>query len=131
MSNEKTYAVNRRLDHDGEEYFAGGEVSMSVEQAENLIAIGVLSEASDASDDDKLQGGSGDDTLKGGSDGPTKPEGDDLTQAIMCVIEELDHAKDFTKGGNPKVASVEAVLGYDVTAAEVANAWDVYPEGNE
>lgn len=123
MSKELTYPVNRKLSHDGEQYGPGDTVDMTAKQAKPLLKLGVISDSSEDSGDDTLKGG--------GSNGPSKPEGDDLIQAIMCVIEELDHTKDFTKGGNPKVASVEALLGYDVSAAEVANAWDVYPEGEE
>jgi hypothetical protein len=132
MSKDKIYSVNRRLDHDCKEYLAGGEVSMSAEQAENLIALGILSEASDEVEEEVLQGDAGNDTLQGGgSNEPTKPEGDALTQAIMDAIDELDRDKDFTQAGAPKVASVESQLGYNVSAAEVGTAWDKYQEGNE
>jgi hypothetical protein len=101
----------------------GDTVALTEEQAAPLLKLGVIAEASGTSGDDTLQGGS--------SNESTKPEGDDLTQAIMCVIEELDSVKDFTKGGFPKAASVIGQLSYDVSAAEIAYAWDGYPEGDE
>ena len=60
-----------------------------------------------------------------------KPEGEDLTAAIVAVIQNLDKDNDFTSSGTPKVKSIEQALGYDVTAAEVADAFKDYNKDNE
>jgi hypothetical protein len=118
MDKELTYPVNRKLSHDGEQYSMGDTVALTEEQAAPLLKIGVIAEASVL-------------VAVAEAGATLKPEGDDLTQAIMCVIEELDSVKDFTKGGFPKAASVIGQLSYDVSAAEIAYAWDGYPEGDE
>jgi len=123
MPKELTYPVIGKLHHSGDRLGMGDTVALTEEQAAPLLKLGVIAKASGTSGDETLQGSS--------SNEPTKPEGDALTQAIMCVIEELDSVKDFTKGGFPKAASVIGQLGYDVSAAEIAYAWDGYPEGNE
>lgn len=61
----------------------------------------------------------------------TKPEGEELQEAIKAVIPKLDKEKDFTGAGTPKVAAVEELLGYDVSAGEVKKAHDALSEGGE
>ncbi len=60
----------------------------------------------------------------------TKPEGEALAVAIKAVITGLDKDRDYTTSGTPKVKSVEQALGYDITADEVATAFEQYTEDN-
>ena len=53
-------------------------------------------------------------------EGAIKPEGDELQAAIRAAIEALDpdNPRHFTKGGKPDVRALEAVLGFEISAAE-------------
>lgn len=50
--------------------------------------------------------------------GPTDPE--ERLAAIRDAIAQLDpeNPEHFTKDGKPQVAAIEAILGYNITAAE-------------
>lgn len=51
-----------------------------------------------------------------------KPEGDLLTAAIVEAIGKLQ-PDDFGRDGKPHVKAIEAVLGYDIAAADRDAAW--------
>lgn len=56
------------------------------------------------------------------NDEPSVPQGEDRASSVMDAIHELiasDNADNFKKDGSPKVAAVEEVVGFAVTAAEV------------
>jgi len=50
---------------------------------------------------------------------------DDSSDGISHIFAQLGE-DDFTKEGNPRVASVEKLLGRDVSKDEVAEAWEAY-----
>ena len=51
-----------------------------------------------------------------------------LGEEIVDAIGKLEdgNAEHWTKGGKPEVRALEAVLNYDITAAERDAAWDAY-----
>lgn len=59
--------------------------------------------------------------------GPTKPTGDALDEAIVSAIESLEsgNAEHFTAKGSglPRVEAIEAVLGFDIDAADRDRVW--------
>ncbi len=61
-----------------------------------------------------------------------KPENtEELLAAIVEAFDGLDKEKDFTKAGTPRVDSVAAKLGYDVSGEEVATAFEQYSKGSD
>ncbi|MDR3159760.1 MAG: hypothetical protein LBU11_12335 [Zoogloeaceae bacterium] len=55
---------------------------------------------------------------------------DDLLEAIRLLAEEAD-AEKFTVKGAPRTEAVEAIVGRDLKAAEVAQAWAEFKGGRE
>ena len=55
---------------------------------------------------------------------------DDVESRMLAVFPKLTDA-DFKTDGAPKVKAVEGLLGEDVTADQVALAWNVYQDGQE
>ena len=48
----------------------------------------------------------------------------ELISAVLESIREKNDPEDFTATGYPKVASVKALVGFDVTAEEVKTLWE-------
>lgn len=55
---------------------------------------------------------------------PTDP--DERLAAIKEAIGQLDpeNPEHFTKGGDPKVEAIEAILGYNISAGERDEVWE-------
>lgn len=103
----RTYEVTgpSLLDFDGSVYQPGEPVTLPKEIADPLLADGVVHDPASAA--------------------PAKPEGDELQAAIRGAIGKLDPADKSkrTKGGAPKTEALEAVLDFDISAAERDEAW--------
>lgn len=96
------YPVKQPLKFDGDNYADGDSVEMSKEQAQGLIDVNVIGQATKPAK-------------------PTKPEDQaTLAAAIVAAVESMDKADDSlrTADGTPKVESLATILGYTVSAAE-------------
>ena len=95
------------LEFDGTAYLPGDPVELADDIAAALLADGVVLEPETAAQDRKAR--------------------------IIAAIGELDpdNPEHFTKGGKPEVKALEAILGFDITAAERDAAWAAFQEGGE
>lgn len=68
--------------------------------------------------------------LQESEDPAPEQEPEDLESKMLAAFPKLAES-DMTTGGTPKVKAVEALLGTDVTADQVAAAWAKFQEGKE
>lgn len=106
----KTYNVLSALRHDGQKYGPEIEehdtVDLTDAQAVKLLELKVVALP----------------------DEPVKPEptAEERFQAITTALIALDPDKDFTKAGTPKVKKIEAIVGFEVSAAELGALWEAH-----
>lgn len=108
---DRTYTAHRAVKLGGTVYAEAAVVTHEdtlADAIEELVKLGALvpDEALEDADPETL-----------------KPEdGAELKAAILSAIDTLDKDKDYTKAGQPKVKSVEARLGYDISSEELRAA---------
>lgn len=117
MSETQTYPVLDSLRHNKKKYKQGDTVDLTADEAEPLLAIGVIGPLDSPAD------GEGGDKNEGGNN-PPEDEGEKL-KAIQDAIGALDKENEelWTNGGKPQVAAIEAVTGWTVSAKERDAVW--------
>ncbi|MCT4654365.1 MAG: hypothetical protein N4A65_01010 [Cohaesibacter sp.] len=145
MSNKKIYPVLSAVRHDGTLYSPdnpeNNQIELIEKEAKPLLKLKVIGEPKaepsgdfvEASADsavklsdtlNQLSGKSGENQSENGNgdqNAALSPE--ERQQAILNAFPSLNAQTDMTKAGEPKVKSVEALLGFDVSADEVKAAW--------
>ncbi len=99
------YRIQQALKHDGKSYADGDSIKLSETEAQALIDVGALGESQ----------------AEASKSEASKPEDiNDLQSSIRDAVGLLDADNEilWTGSGKAKVESIEAVLGYAVTASE-------------
>jgi hypothetical protein len=134
MSDLLTHPVLAVLRHNGTRYAHDdperNTVDLTEREARPLKKLKIIgepvtgTEADEQPDDDTGAAESGSEPAAGNGPSNDAPTGDARAEKIADAIGALDKEKDFTQSGTPKVKAVEAAVGFDVTAEEVAAVWD-------
>lgn len=103
---KKSYVVQSPIKHDGQEYAVGKPIDLEDKEAEDLRAIGAISEA-----------------VADKNLAPTDEV--ERIAAIVAAIGQLDAANTalWTGGGAPKTDGLTAITGWPVVAKERDAAW--------
>jgi hypothetical protein len=116
MNKTKLYEAMRLIRHSGDVFAPGtdeNQLTLSDKQAAPLLALvpPAITLLEDLDNDDS---------------GNTRPEDEGLAKAeIVAAINALDenNAELFTQNGKPTTQAIEAILGYQVSAAERDALW--------
>lgn len=103
---KKSYVVQNPIKYDGNEYSVGKNIELEDKEAENLRAIGAISEA-----------------VADKNLAPTDEA--ERIAAIATAIGQLDVANPalWTSGGAPKTEGLTAITGWPVAAKDRDAAW--------
>lgn len=85
-------------------------------QAAPLLALGVISKPFDSVPDESTQMAEAD---------------EDMMQTIMDAIGQLKQPDDFTQSGRPRIKSLEPILGFEISTADLNPAWERFQEENK
>ncbi len=141
MSDKRIYPVLSPVRHSGTLYKPDdadhNKIELTKDEAKPLLKLKVIGEP--AGED--LEGTSQEPEMDGaetqtpdlptGSDDAVSLSEEERKAVIRNVLPQLKADEDLTKAGEPKVRSIEKLVGFDVSAEEVKAVWADVQAANE